>query len=425
MSSPDFNPPSMRRPFSRRLLALIGVTLVAAALHLIWPEVITTAEALALVLGMALGQLSIHFIQQPKIGRNKRASDVVAQDIHTLRQAFEVLSRQVQTTIDTSESAVMAMMDRMNRVHQNAVQLRQRIMVAVERSQQLSSDSLSSADTHSATISQLATHQEEFDRSQRANQDRIRAVAEQVRQLSPLASLISDISRQTNLLAINASIEAARAGREGAGFKVVATEVRRLSTQTAEAARQITEGIQAAATTIDDELANAENMQGSAAATQLEEIAQHVQSMSQTLAEVVPYLGELSTSMDSGMAEVNSDIIETLGDMQFQDINRQLLEHIKDAMSSLSEHFAQIYELIDGEAPPPPVLLEELLATWTSNYVMHSQRVAHASATGAEAPVDDWQGDGSNADGQSASASTAGQPPLQLATANGPRVELF
>lgn len=425
MSSPDTPFPPLRRPLSRRLIALVGVTLVAAALHLAWPDVISAAESMALVLGMALGQISVHFIQQPKIGRNKRASDVVAQDIHTLRQAFDVLSRQVQTTIDTSEGAVMAMMDRMNRVHQNAVQLRQRIMVAVERSQQLSSDSLSSADTHSATISQLATHQEEFERSQRANQDRIRAVAEQVRQLSPLASLISDISRQTNLLAINASIEAARAGREGAGFKVVATEVRRLSTQTAEAARQITEGIQSAATTIDVELSNAENMQGSAAATQLEEIAHHVQAMSQTLAEVVPYLGELSTSMDSGMAEVNSDIIETLGDMQFQDINRQLLEHIKDAMSSLSEHFAQIYELIDGEAPPPPVLLEELLATWTSNYVMHSQRVAHATATGNDVPADEWQ-EGKEPRAGSTEAQTPGNgQPLQLATANGPRIELF
>lgn len=425
MSSPDTSFPPLRRPFSRRLIALVGVTLVAAALHLAWPDVITAAEAMALVLGTALGQISVHLIQQPKIGRNKRASDVVAQDIHTLRQAFDVLSRQVQTTIDTSEGAVMAMMDRMNRVHHNAVQLRQRIMVAVERSQQLSSDSLSSADTHSATISQLATHQEEFERSQKANQDRIRAVAEQVRQLSPLASLISDISRQTNLLAINASIEAARAGREGAGFKVVATEVRRLSTQTSEAARQITEGIQAAATTIDVELSNAESMQGSAAATQLEEIAHHVQSMSQTLAEVVPYLGELSTSMDSGMAEVNSDIIETLGDMQFQDINRQLLEHIKDAMSSLSEHFAQIYELIDGEAPPPPVMLEELLATWTSNYVMHSQRVAHATATGSDVPADEWQ-EGAEPSAAPADGQTgANGQPLQLATANGPRIELF
>lgn len=430
-SSTSWSQTLRRRPVSRRLLALAGVSVAALALHLAWPEGISLTEAAAMIAGMCLGQLSVHFIQQPKVGRNRRASDVVAQDIHTLRQAFDVLSRQVQTTIDTSEGAVMAMMDRMNRVHRNAVNLRQRIMVAVERSQQLSSDSLSSADAHSATISQLAEHQESFEKAQSANQARIRAVAEQVRQLTPLAALISEISRQTNLLAINASIEAARAGREGAGFKVVATEVRRLSTQTAEAARQITEGIQAAASTIDLEMANSDAIQGSSAATQLEEVARHVQVMGQTLAEVVPYLGELSTSMDSGMAEVNSDIIETLGDMQFQDINRQLLEHIKDAMSSLSEHFSQIYELIDGEAPPPPVLLEELLATWTSNYVMHSQRVAHASAMGDEIPVEGWDEPGASRspDERVSGGGTPRVPaeaaPLQLATANGPRIELF
>ena len=417
-----------RRPLSRRLLALAAVSLGVLALHMAWPQAISLTEAFAMVVGMCLGQLSVHLIQQPKVGRNRRASEVVAQDINTLRQAFEVLSHQVQTTIDTSEGAVMAMMDRMNRVHRNAVQLRERIMVAVERSQQLSSDSLSNADAHSSTISQLAAHQESFEQAQSANQARIRAVAEQVRQLTPLAALISEISRQTNLLAINASIEAARAGREGAGFKVVATEVRRLSTQTAEAARQITEGIQAAAATIDDEMANSDAMHGSSAATQLEEVAHHVQLMGQTLAEVVPYLGELSSSMDTGMAEVNSDIIETLGDMQFQDINRQLLEHIKDAMASLSEHFSQIYELIDGEAPPPPVLLEELLATWTSNYVMHSQRVAHAKAMGDALPAEEWDEPKAPSEGGRPIGPRAAPPeaaPLQLATANGPRIELF
>lgn len=426
MNSAETHTPSRRRPLSRRLIALGAVSAVAFGLHFAWPEALSLTEALAMVAGMALGQISVHFIQQPKVGRNKRASDVVAQDILTLRQAFDVLSRQVQTTIDTSEGAVMAMMDRMNRVHRNAVTLRERIMVAVQRSQQLSSDSLSSADTHSTTISQLAAHQEAFESAQASNQARIRAVAEQVRQLTPLAALIGEISRQTNLLAINASIEAARAGREGAGFKVVATEVRRLSTQTAEAARQITEGIQAAAATIDNEMTTAEAMHGESAALQLGQVAHHVQLMGQTLAEVVPYLGELSSSMDTGMAEVNSDIIETLGDMQFQDINRQLLEHIKDAMASLSVHFSQIYELIDGEAPPPPVMLEELLATWTSNYVMHSQRVAHAKATGLEVPPPEWEEAGEAAAADGAPAKPGAEPQsLQLATANGPRIELF
>ena len=74
-----------------------------------------------------------------------------------------------------------------------------------------------------------------------------------------------------------------------------------------------------------------------------------------TLGDVVPYLSELSGSMDQGMAVVTEDIINTLGDMQFQDINRQLLEQINDALSSLSQHFTQIYDLI--LKPETPVFL--------------------------------------------------------------------
>lgn len=420
---------------------MLPVLVLTGAVHWWQPQSVSGLAVVLATLGAGIGRAAgLTHRGTPSPARVPRATDVVAQDIQTLRQAFDVLSRQVQTTIDTSESAVMSMMERMNRVHRNAAGLRERIMVAVERSQQLSADSLSTADSHSSTITELAQHQEAFEKAQAANLDRIRLVATQVRQLTPLAALIADISRQTNLLAINASIEAARAGREGAGFKVVATEVRRLSTQTAEAARQITEGIQLAASAIDGEFQRSDSGSHQTASGQLENVAEHVKAMASTLADVVPYLGELSATMDAGMAEVNGDIIETLGEMQFQDINRQLLEHIKDAMNSLSDHFAQIYQLIDGEAPPPPVLLEELLATWTSNYVMHSQRVAHAHATGTPLDARHSTLDRSGADSvlfatppEIAEALTSTKEPsgpesaqgLQLATAHGPRIELF
>lgn len=346
--------------------------------------------------------------------RNAPQTDqVIAQDINTSQQAFDVLRQQVSATIQTSETAVFAMMERMTRVHGCTVQLRDRIAEAVGRSQVLSSDSLAQAQRHGKALEQLADHQREFKSLRHGSLERVRTVAQQVRDLTPLASLISDIARQTNLIAINASIEAARAGEAGSGFKVVAGEIRRLSGLTAQAALEITQGIGNAAQGVDLELQRLQASLTEDSSPQLHDIAEHMKLLSDTLGDVVPYLSGLSGHMELSLQQVTADIVDTLGDMQFQDINRQLLEQINGALASLSNHFAQLYQLIDGRAPPPPQLLEELMQRWTSDYVMHSQRVAHSKGMG-KAPE--------------AILVPAGQPQpmgLELATANGPRIELF
>lgn len=244
------------------------------------------------------------------IAGTKAKSSELSQSTSNMHNALQNVIEQFHVQADhttTMATAVQEMVSTINEISEST-------SIAVEGVQQASVNAQSGRKVVETTVSNI----DQLTTILGSSQASIGSLNNHVDKIGDAVNIIQEIAEQTNLLALNAAIEAARAGEQGRGFAVVADEVRALASRTHQSTEEITKVVTAIQNQMSEVVTNIDqcNEQGSqtleasqtldSSLTQIIDDMTNIQANSERIASAIEEQGIVMNQVSESITELNS-----------------------------------------------------------------------------------------------------------------------
>jgi methyl-accepting chemotaxis protein len=300
---------------------------------------------------------------------------------------LEMLHEHIGDSLSESEREVVQVIEQMGMLNHHAAEQRRHIAKSIHSGKELNENTHQRVENNKEIIAAIEMQLQAQSSGMRENFERIQNLAQDVCALTPLIKVITSIAQQTNLLALNAEIEAARAGKAGKGFSVVACEVRKLAVLSTKAAADIAERINSTCSKVDNEMEDARtSLEVHEKNTSMCNLVVELSKMQVEFTRNSSLLLNVISEVDASYEESVNRMTQALGHIQFQDVMRQRMEHVQEALREMRDHLQYLSRKPDDQDWDGKLerTFKSILAGHLGRYRMAAQASTHQSVAGGD-----------------------------------------